>query len=261
MRRQLEIEATEPAPPSDLFTKEREPTILDYVQVVWSGRWLVLALVAVATTGALGLSVVMPKTYTAQATLLPLGTDRAMGLGALSGALGGGLSGTLAMESPGMKLMAVLQSRTVAESVVSNLDLVSVLGRGKEPRPTRAEVVEMFRKRVLSVKNDRGVIVVTARWRDADVTAAIANAAVSATAGFLNEHSISTSFQIVDDAVPPEKPSSPKILLNTVLAFVLSAFAAVFLVFVRHYVNGLRAAHVPAGASPLDVPRNGSAAG
>jgi uncharacterized protein involved in exopolysaccharide biosynthesis len=229
--RQLMVDAS--APDTDL-RPEDEPTILDYARVFWGGRWVILALTLLGTAAAVGISLNMPKSYTAKATLMPLGLDRGGGLSALAGAL--------SIENPGMKLMAVLQSRTVAEDVVATLNLEPALADGREPPPTRAELIESFQKRALKVAASQGMIVVKAVWRDPELSAKIANAAVLSAARYLNEHSISTSFQILDEAVPPPKPSSPKIALNTAAAFVLSGFASICLVFIRQYLREVRRA-------------------
>jgi uncharacterized protein involved in exopolysaccharide biosynthesis len=231
--RELIVEASEPAV---RLPDEREPTILDYARVLWGGKWLILAIIVAATALAGGVSLIIPKSYTAKATLMPLGLERPGGLGALSGAL----SGALGMDSPGVKLMAVLQSRTVAEDVVGRLNLEPILAEGKDPPPTRAESIEVFQDKVLKVSTGQGMIVVKAVWRDADSAAEIANAAVMSAARYLNEHSISTSFQILDEAVPPPKHSSPKIVLNIAIAFVLASMLAVFVVFIRQYIRELR---------------------
>jgi uncharacterized protein involved in exopolysaccharide biosynthesis len=233
--RELVVEASESgAGPED----EREPTILDYARVLWGGRWVIMAIVFAAIAGAIGISLIMPKSYTAKATLMPLGPDRGAGLSALSGAL----SGALSMDSPGAKLTAVLQSRTVAEDVVGKLNLEPVLGAGRGSQPPRAELIEYFQKRVLKVSTSQGMIVVKAVWRDPDLAAGIANAAVLSAARYLNEHSISTSFQILDEAVPPVKPSGPNVVLNVAVALVSSSMAAVFIVFIRQHLRELRRA-------------------
>lgn len=240
--RELMVDASEPA--ADL-RPEDEPTILDYARVLWGGRWLILALTVLATVAAMGISLTMTKSYTASATLMPLGPDRGAGLGALSGAL----SGALAMDSPGMKLMAVLQSRTVAEDVVGKLNMEAEFAVGRDPKPTRAEVIESFHSRVLKVTASQGMIVVKAVWRDPALSAKIANTAVLSAARYLNEHSISTSFQILDEAVPPANPSSPKVALTAAVAFVLSGFVAVCLVFIRQYLREVRRAESARGAA------------
>ncbi|HET8761507.1 MAG TPA: Wzz/FepE/Etk N-terminal domain-containing protein [Nitrospiria bacterium] len=246
--RELMVDASEPAADQ---RPEDEPTILDYARVLWGGRWLILVITLLVTAAAVGISLTMSKSYTAKSTLMPLGLDRGGGLGALAGAL--------SIENPGMKLMAVLQSRTVAEDVVGKLNLEPEFAVGRDRAPTHAEVIESFQKRVLKVTASQGMIVVKAAWRDPELSAKIANTAVLSAARYLNEHSISTSFQILDEAVAPAKPSSPKIALNTAAAFVLSGFAAVCLVFIRQYLREVRRAESARAAAV--APSGGASSG
>ncbi len=217
---------------------DQEPTLADYARVVWGGRWLIVTLVTVAAMAALAASLSMPKTFTAQTTIMPLGQERA---GGLASALSGSLGGALGLENPNEKLVAVLQSRRVAGMVVDELGLEAVLAQATGKRPTRDEAIETLQKSVLKVSGlGRGIITVRAQWRDPALAAAIANAAVSSAGRFLNERSISMNFQILDEAVPPLKPSGPRVRLNVALASILSAFVALFIVFVREYIKGVR---------------------
>jgi len=217
---------------------DREPTLEDYARVVWGGRWLILALVTAATTAALIVSLDIPKTFTAQTTIMPLGQERA---GGLASALSGSFGGALGIDNPSDKLVAVLQSRRVAGMVVEELGLEKVLAQTTGRQPTRDEAIEAMQKDVVKVSGGtRGVITVRAQWRDRALAAAIANATVSAAGRFLNERSISMNFQVLDEAVPPLKPTGPKVRLNVAVAAVLSALAALMIVFVREYVRGVR---------------------
>ncbi len=217
---------------------DREPTLEDYARVVWGGRWLIVVLVAVTTTAVLVVTLNMPKTFTAQATIMPLGQDRG---GGLASALSGSLGGSLGIENPNDKLVAVLQSRKVAGMVVEGLGLDTVLAQASGRKPTRDEAIEAVQKDVVKVSGSvRGVITVRAQWRDPALAAAIANATVAAAGRFLNERSISMNFQVLDEAVPPTKKSGPNIRLNVAVAAILSALAALMIVFVREYIRGIR---------------------
>ncbi len=218
--------------------EDREPTLEDYARVVWGGRWLILALVAAATTATLVVTLKTPKTFTAQTTIMPLGQERA---GGLASALSGSFGGALGIENPSDKLVAVLQSRTVAGMVVEGLGLDTVLAQAMGRKPTRDEAIEAMQKGVVKVSGGtRGVITVRAQWRDPALAAAIANATVSAAGRFLNERSISMNFQVLDEAVPPTKKSGPRVRVNVAVAVVLSALTALMIVFVREYIRGVR---------------------
>ncbi len=221
--------------------ENREPTLEDYARVIWGGRWLILALVAAATTATLVVTLKTPKTFTAQTTIMPLGQERA---GGLASALSGSLGGALGIENPSDKLVAVLQSRTVAGMVVEGLGLDTVLAQAMGRKPTRDEAIEAMQKGVVKVSGGtRGVITVRAEWRDPALAAAIANATVSAAGRFLNERSISMNFQVLDEAVPPAKKSGPRVRVNVAVAMVLSALTALMIVFVREYIRGVRERH------------------
>jgi len=238
---------------------DREPTLEDYARVVWGGRWLILALVAVTTTATLVVTANTPKTFTAQATIMPLGQDRG---GGLASALSGSLGGSLGIENPNDKLVAVLQSRKVAGMVVEGLGLETVLAQASGRKPTRDEAIEAVQKGVVKVSGGtRGVITVRAQWRDPALAAAIANATVSAAGRFLNERSISMNFQVLDEAVPPTKKSGPKIRLNVAVAAVLSALTALMIVFVREYIRGGRERHAANGRRTPEGFGNGSPVG
>lgn len=233
-----------------------EPTLADYARVVWGGRWLILVVVATTTVATAAVSINMPKTFTAQATVMPLGAERG---GGLASALSGSLGGALGIENPTDKLLAVLQSRKVAGMVVEDLNLRALLAQASGRQPTRDEAIEAVQKGVVKVSGGgRGLITVRALWRDPVLAAAMANATIAATGRFLNERSISMNFQVLDEAVPPLRPSGPRVRLNVAMAFVLSAFAGLALVFVREYVNGLRGRREFNGRNLADGFENGS---
>jgi len=238
---------------------DREPTLEDYARVVWGGRWLIGVLVAVTTTAVLVVTLNTPKTFTAQATIMPLGQDRG---GGLASAFSGSLGGSLGIENPNDKLVAVLQSRAVAGMVVEGLGLDRVLAQASGRKPTRDEAIEAVQKGVVKVSGSvRGVITVRAQWRDPALAAAIANATVAAAGRFLNERSISMNFQVLDEAVPPAKKSGPRVRVNVAVAAVLAALAALMIVFVREYVRGVRGRHA-ANARPVpDGSGSGSSPG
>jgi len=219
-----------------LVHDDREPTLEDYARVVWGGRWLIVALVAAATTATLVVTLKTPKTFTAQTTIMPLGQERA---GGLASALSGSLGGALGFENPSEKLVAVLQSRRVTSMVVEQLGLEGRLAQTAGRQPTRDEAIEALKGIVKISGGGRSLITVRAEWRDPALAAAIANATVSAAGRFLNERSISMNFQILDEAVPPAKKSGPRVRVNVAVAAVLSALTALMIVFVREYVRGV----------------------
>ena len=52
--------------------------------------------------------------------------------------------------------------------------------------------------------------------------------------------------QVLDQAIPAERKSKPRILLNTIIAGVLALFVGIFLAFFLEYLDRMRTSHPPA---------------
>lgn len=226
---------------------ENEPTLLDYWNVIKRGWWLILPLVFASVLVTLILSLLMPKIYQARTTILPLGQEQSGLSAALSASPLAAIGGLPGLQNPTDKLIIVLQSRTIAENVIKKLDLLRTFNEDQwdtahadwkdpEKKPILEDAIGKLQKEVINVSSDRrGVVTLTAEWRNPAIAAKIANAYVDALSKFLNEHSINTNFQVIDPAVPPERKSKPNIRQNLILAGVTSLFIGLALVFFREY--------------------------
>ncbi len=231
---------------------ESEPTLLDYWNIINKGRWLLITLVFVTVLATLILSLLMPKIYQARTTILPLGQEQSGLSAALSASPLAGLGGLPGIQNPTDKLIVVLQSRTVAEEVIKKLDLLRIFNeeqwdtahadwKDPEKKPMLEDAIKKLQKDVINVSSDRrGVIALTAEWRNPVLASQIANAYVDTLSRFLNEHSINTNFQVIDPAVPPERKSKPSIRQNMMLAGVTSLFVGLALVFFREYWENVK---------------------
>src|SRR5438093_13098107 len=102
----------------DLPPGEEEINVRDYWRVLVRRRAWILGLVVVVTVVTACLTLLQPNIYQSTATLMPLGASRnglstAM-LGEVSGFLPPGVGNFLGKESPTDRLLAILQSRTLA---------------------------------------------------------------------------------------------------------------------------------------------------
>jgi protein tyrosine kinase modulator len=231
---------------------DNEPTLLDYWNVVKKGRWLILSLFFSTVLATLIISLMLPKIYQARTTILPLSQEQGGLSAALSASPLAGLGGLPGIQSPTDKLLVVLQSRTVAEEVIKKLDLLRLFNEDQwdtahadwkdpEKKPMMEDVIKKLQSSVINVSSDRrGVVTLTAEWRNPVLAARIANAYVDALSGFLNEHSINTNFQVIDPAVPPERKFKPSIRQNLILAGVVSLFVGLALVFFREYWESVK---------------------
>jgi tyrosine-protein kinase Etk/Wzc len=150
-------------------------TVLDYVRVLWRGRWWILAAVVVAVGMAAWVAHSQPRIYRATATILApreAPPQRGM-LGALLGA--GGREGT-GISFPGISLPGA--------TMTGNVDLFAAL---LGSRSLREEVLAEFTEtwgpavgsRLVSVQpntRDKAVIGLTVEATDPKLAAALANA-------------------------------------------------------------------------------------
>lgn len=136
-------------------------------------RWRQLVLVPLcAGLLALGVTYLIPKTYTAQTVFLPpqqqqsAATSALAQLGALSGVAGAG-----AVRTPGDQYIALLQTRNVADAIVDAFDLLRVYEVSM-----RFEAREKLSRQVrISLGRKDGLVTVAVEDRDPARAAAMAN--------------------------------------------------------------------------------------
>jgi tyrosine-protein kinase Etk/Wzc len=149
------------------------PTAGDLLHVARSRARFLIVNVAITTLVALGVSLILPKWYTARAVLLPP-TEDDVG-SALSQLMPRGFGG---MRFPGAPTLAdvfvaVLKSRSVADRIVERFDLVKRYGvRDAERAAKELEGHVKFRV------GDEGTIAILAEDREPQTAAAMANAYV-----------------------------------------------------------------------------------
>lgn len=159
-------------------------SLIALAQTIWSGRWLVVTITAVFTSGGVAYALLAPEWYRAEVVLAPAEQQSFAG-GALAGlpASLGGLA-TLAgisLPNPGpQQPVAVLRSRAFAREFIEANDLMPDLLKevsSRAPLDIR-DAVRIFDTRVRAVSEDRRTSLVTLsiRWRDAETAAVWANA-------------------------------------------------------------------------------------
>ena len=166
----------------------REATILDYWRIILQYRWMIAGLVVstVVITGVLSVFF-LPKLYEAKAAVFPAkqdtggggitfgGTEKDKSSGGLGGAsmmeaLGGPKAGPSVMDT----LHAVLLSRTMAEAVISHLNLMEYYGE-----TSLDKTIQALRWEADARINKQKMIEIIVLTRDPKMAADIANAYVS----------------------------------------------------------------------------------
>jgi len=183
--------------------EEDEIDLLEYWNVLWKKKWLIVSTSLVAAVLAAGISLMMPNIYKAEVLLVPV-SDKGSSGGGLSAALGGlgGLASLAGISMPSAGnvegSLAVLKSREFLWSFIKDKKLMPILftdawdaeknvwiESDPENQPSLWDAYRLF-SGLLSVSTDKksGLVTVAIEWTDANLAAAWVNGLV----GRLNQH-------------------------------------------------------------------------
>lgn len=195
--------------------QEPEITILDYWRILWKKKWVIL--LTTLLFGALGLtfSLIYPKKYKAQATLMPLTSSGSSGLSSLANQISsiplvgsqlGGLSSLGGGKSK--ELINILKSRTLAEKIIDKFNLMKIIFAKQYDAntdsyhsnwmgvvPIREDAVNVFQKKLSNIEEDKktGLIKIEIKLKDSILAAKIANDMVSQLQSFIENNSLTLS--------------------------------------------------------------------
>ncbi|UCE34099.1 MAG: hypothetical protein JSV40_13025 [Deltaproteobacteria bacterium] len=176
--------------------REDEINLLDYWRVIRK-RWKIIAWifgVAVVTAGIV--SLLMTPIYRATTTLMPVESSGSQVSAALRNLTSlpfvGGMVPSIGGASAD-KLVAVLESRTVAEDVIRSLDLIKLFFQeDRDEPPTLQDAVRLLTEELTEVTSDKkGLISVSVEHKDPELAADIANHYTVALQDFLKENALS----------------------------------------------------------------------
>lgn len=173
----------------------------EYGRVILRHRALIMGIISAGLLIAIIVVLRLPDIYEGKAVFVPLGPTK-NNVQSVLGELGGLFPlGTSVSEDPSTLLIAILQSRTLAEDVIQRLNLLPLLYADDwdtntqqwttdEP-PTIQDAVKLFREEVVTSTWDeqKGVITITAAQPDPVLAAAIVTACIEALQRSLNENS------------------------------------------------------------------------
>ncbi len=178
--------------------------------LVLKKRWKLMAvIVGAACVLAVIVSLLLPEIFRSKAVIMPLQQKSGM-MSALGGDLGGlaALAGIGGMNAgPEAKLMAILQSRSLAEAVINKQGLMQVFfedswdadkksWKSEDPAdlPTMELAIEAFRNSV-TYEQDKEIstIAINADFKDPELSAKIANAVVAELQDIINQKAFSVS--------------------------------------------------------------------
>jgi len=165
--------------PYDPTAADSSLDLAAWIRVIWVRRWWIIVLTAIVTAVAAAYSLMAPSWYRAEAVLMP--RENSAGAGLASGlARFGGLAelaslglGTDNRQEP----LGVLRSHGFSKRLVEQNRLATELERaqasrlfqmGGEETVDQRDLIEIFRRSILTVSEDRktGLVTVAIEWMD-----------------------------------------------------------------------------------------------
>src|SRR5712691_11177366 len=127
---ELDLKLTEEAPATPKSAEVERVHFPERLIVLAKRKWFIFKFVGCAAVLSAGISLLLPKTYTANAKIMPPQQNQSMGaMAALSSQLGplaALASGGLGLRNPSDLYIAMLRSRTVADDLIDRFSLMSV---------------------------------------------------------------------------------------------------------------------------------------
>lgn len=174
---ELDLKLTEEAPAAATSAEIEKIHFPDHLIILAKRKWFIFKFVGCAAVLSVGISLLLPKTYTATAKIMPPQQNQSMGaMAALSSQLGplaALAGGSLGLRNPSDLYIAMLRSQTVADDLIDRFSLMSVYGKG-----LRVEARNRLEDRTLILSGKEGVISISVDDRDPRRAADLANSYV-----------------------------------------------------------------------------------
>ena len=176
----------------EIEEREDEINLLDYWRVI-RRRWKIIAVIFLTSVvTAVIVSLCMTPIYQSKATIMPIESSGGQVSAALRSLGSLPFVGGLVPSIGGGKLVALLNSRTMAEDVIKALDLIKVLF--EEPQdelPTLQDAVRSLNGITEITDDKKGLISIAVEYKEPRIAADIANQFTVALQRFLNENALS----------------------------------------------------------------------
>lgn len=219
---------------------EDEIDLKEYLAVIQK-RWKLIVVLAVVF-GLAGLykGYSVPKMYQATATIMT--TDSGGGglgsaLSALSFLGGGGGGG-----GGDSKLTAIIKSRALATEVARGIkievDFPKIAGNTKLTAEDKLQAVVGALNGSIDGKTGKsGLFEITAIWNDPKMAADVANKYIEGLGRFLNARAFNINFQIIDPAIPPDRPFNKNTKQSALMGMGIGLFVGIFIAFGLEYLG------------------------
>lgn len=181
---------------TEIFPQSDQIDLLALFNIIWSKKWIIVGTSFIIAIIVSIITLQMPNIYQSQTTLLPVANEQSSlsqysGLAAMAGMSIPGSGGGTDVE----KIMALLNSRTLKERVIYELDLTSLLLE-KEPTDISREfaTLKLFSKNY-SVSQDLKTGLITIKYNDErpELTSTVVNYCADSLSKILDEKNLTLS--------------------------------------------------------------------
>lgn len=218
----------------------KELTLLDYWNLFYKSRKLIISVTGVVTVLALVVTLLMPKMYTASVSVLPPELEDISKGGSMfnrnmfspySEMIDGGYNYSNFM-------IALLKSKRMAKDVAVKFKIK------KEKSEDSSEEAEKELKSIMDITTSKEkVLTLNVTSRDPKLSADIANFCIENLENINAELQITPAkpfVRVLDRATPPKKKSAPSIRKNTAVGFIVSLFCCFLFVVLKEKYKDLK---------------------
>ena len=177
-----------------------EISLVDLAATLWRRKWLIVAVTAIAAVASVVYALLQPNIFTASATMLPISGSSSSSLlsqyASLASMAGVSLpSGGSA--NPAIKIEAIFKSRSFAENLVGQLNLVPVLIEHPEKikvgTPLGTAVESLGKLLTVSTDAKTGVMKISMKSQDPTLSSRVVNGALDMIQDDLEKRVLSSS--------------------------------------------------------------------
>ena len=206
-----------------------ENSIDNVAKAIIESRYMLVLFFTVSLAISLIFYFTTPKTYTAEATILPIASGATGGIADFLAGTGIGMLAN--SETKANVIIIALESQSLAENVIKTYDISDIiLNKPKNEINSSLTSLAATKLRQSIIRTSitkNGSIKIIAIMSDPSVAANLVNTYVSQLAVFFNEKRISMNFNSIDTAAVPLTPSGPVLMVYLVKPILIALFLSI----------------------------------
>lgn len=171
--------------------------LFDYLKILYKRKNIIGLIVMIGTVCVIVYSLIVPKTYLSYAVIMPISGKGMNTTISATGSLGGlaALAGVGGGTPQNLQFLALLKTRTLAERVIENCDLIPLLSNGGKQADISMENLTGDLLSHLDFTNEMksGVLTITAEFQNPMTAAYVVNCYAQGLQQFINENTFTVA--------------------------------------------------------------------